>query len=58
MATMTVEECRKYLTDLDHLPDEEIIKIRDNLTFIINSILKEILYKGKIKPVPPPTQRK
>ena len=45
---MSVEECRKYLPELNHLPDSEIIKIRDNLTEIINWVLN-IAMKENLK---------
>lgn len=45
MAIMSVEECRKYLPELNHLPDR---KICDNLTEIINWVLN-IAMKENLK---------
>ena len=51
MATLTLEECRECLPGLEHLSDEQIIKIRDNLTFIINSLLNRLLSEHKAKAI-------
>ena len=55
MAIITLEECRKLLPKLNHLPDSEIIKIRDNLTQIINSLLGRAFkdHKRKIADIKP-----
>lgn len=49
MAIMSIEECHKYLPELNHLPDNEIIKIRDNLTKIINFALNIAIKECKPK---------
>ncbi len=44
---MSVKECRKYLPELNHLPDSEIIKIRDYLIEIVNLALNTAMKEYK-----------
>lgn len=46
MARLSVEECRKYLPDLE-LTDKQIESIRDKLTILINIIFDKVLTHGK-----------
>jgi len=51
MATLTLEECRELAPVLKDLPDEQVIKIRDNLTIIVNTLLRRVLEDQKAKAV-------
>jgi len=46
MATMSVQECRKYLDGLD-LTDEQVELYRDKLVILINTIFDKVLLNGK-----------
>lgn len=46
MATLSVQECRKYLVGLD-LTDKQVEQIRDNLVSIINTLLDKLIKNGK-----------
>ena len=44
MAKLSVAECRKELVGLEeHLTDKQIEQIRDNLTMIVNTLLKGVI---------------
>ena len=51
MATLTLEECRELAPVLKDLPDEQVIKIRDNLTIIVNTLLRRVLEDQKAKAI-------
>ena len=46
MAKLSVQECKPYLSGLD-LTDKQIENLRDNLTLIVNAVLKVVLRNGK-----------
>jgi len=47
---LTLEECRKYLPD-PNISDEQLLKIRDHLTVIINTVFNQIFAEHKAKAV-------